>query len=190
MKSVIVLVVLLKVCLAIEKPEYEVLSSLDDKTEIRKYSPSKWVSTSATVDCSKLDSQRSVLFNRLFQYISGQNDKNQKIQMTAPVLNEIRQLDQQNCLFTMRFYIPKQNQVNTPVPTGNALLTDLEEMTIAVNSFGGFATMDDFVQHNALLKQRLGSDLANYESQVMMTASYNSPYQVNDRTNEVWLKKL
>ncbi|CAF0985969.1 unnamed protein product [Brachionus calyciflorus] len=181
---------LIKLIVAIEKPEYELVSSMDDLTETRRYSPSKWVSTSTVTLCSNLDSQRNVLFSRLFAYIAGQNDKNQQIKMTAPVLNEIKQLDEQNCLFTMRFYIPKENQVNTPIPSGNAVLTDLPETTFTVTKFGGYATMNDFNRHSNLLKQRLGSQLSLYDVQTMVTAGYNSPYELNDRTNEVWLRKL
>ncbi|CAF0951385.1 unnamed protein product [Brachionus calyciflorus] len=181
---------LIKLSLAIEKPEFELISSLDDLTETRRYLPSKWVSTSTVALCSNLDSQRSVLFSRLFAYITGQNDKNQQIKMTAPVLNEIKQLDEQNCLFTMKFYIPKENQINTPIPSGNAVLTDMPETTFTVTKFGGYASMNDFNQHSNLLKQRLGSQLALYDVQTLFTASYNSPYQSNDRTNEVWLRKL
>ena len=186
----IFLVVLVKENMAIEKPNYEVLSSMGQTSEMRKYAPSKWVSTSTTTDCSNLDSERSVLFGRLFRYISGQNDKNQKIAMTAPVLNEIKQLDGQECLFTMRFYIPKANQQDTPVPTGNAVLTDMPELTVAANSFGGFATMNDYMQHNDLLKQLIGADLDKFDTQTIFTAGYNSPFELFDRTNEVWIRKL
>lgn len=189
MKLALILLFLVKLSLAIEKPDHEVLSSLDANTEIRKYLPSKWVSTSTRANCMNIDSQRNVLFARLFAYISGQNDKNKKIEMTAPVLNEIKQIDQQNCLFTMRFYIPKQDQLNTPVPTGDAFLTDLGETTVAVSKFGGYATMNDFTQHSASLKQRLGSDVSKYDSQTLITAGYNSPYEMIQRTNEVWMKK-
>ncbi|RMZ94033.1 Heme-binding 2, partial [Brachionus plicatilis] len=184
------LVTLIEQSMANEKPDYEILSSIDNTSEMRKYLASKWVSTSTTADCSNLDSERSVMFGRLFRYITGQNDKNQKIQMTAPVLNEIKKLDGQKCLFTMRFYIPKANQVNTPVPTGNAVLTDMPEFTVAATRFGGFASMNDYMQHDSQLKQQLISQLNKFDTQTIITAGYNSPFEFADRINEVWIKKL
>lgn len=186
----IFLIALVKENMAIEKPDYEVLSVMSQTSEMRRYLPSKWVSTSSTTDCSNLENEKSILFNRLFRYITGQNDKNQKIAMTAPVLNEIKQLDGQKCLFTMRFYIPKVHQANTPIPTGNAVLTDMPELTVAVSRFGGFATMNDYMQHNTLLKEEIGSNLYKFDAQTVYTAGYNAPYELADRTNEVWIRQL
>ena len=39
------LVVLITACAAIESPSYTVLSSIGDHIEIRRYAPSKWITT-------------------------------------------------------------------------------------------------------------------------------------------------
>lgn len=39
------LVVLITACVAIENPSYTVLSSIGDHIEIRRYAPTKWITT-------------------------------------------------------------------------------------------------------------------------------------------------
>ena len=56
-----------------ETQKYEVIKQIED-IEIRFYPPSLM---------AKVDSGGG--FSKLFQYISGKNDKNQKIAMTTPV---------------------------------------------------------------------------------------------------------
>jgi hypothetical protein len=149
---------------------------------------SKWVSTKMIASCENIETNKKTLFQRLFAYISGQNDKNQKIDMTAPVLTEVINMGQ-SCQIKMRFLIPKVLQNNTPVPTGDAVLEQFSEMTVAVNQFSGLATMNDYIAHHALLVQRLGNDAVQYDTTTMLTAGYNAPYQIINRTNEVWFRK-
>jgi len=66
-----------------ESAEYQMVES-DGAFEIRKYPDLMLVATE-----SKLDSQgRDGSFKRLFQYISGSNEADQKIAMTTPVFME------------------------------------------------------------------------------------------------------
>lgn len=59
------------------------------------------------------------MFWKLFNYISGQNDKQVKIPMTAPVSIYIEPGAGPNCesTFTMAFYVPASFQEDTPEPT-------------------------------------------------------------------------
>ena len=65
------------------------------------------------------DAASSPMFWKLFNYISGQNDKQVKIPMTAPVSVLIEPGSGPNCesTFTMAFYIPSAFEEDTPVPT-------------------------------------------------------------------------
>lgn len=65
------------------------------------------------------DAATSVMFRKLFNYISGQNDKQTKIAMTAPVSIFIEPGAGPNCesTFSMAFYVPATFQEETPVPT-------------------------------------------------------------------------
>jgi hypothetical protein len=73
--------------LEIEMPTYELLQKLDENIEIRKYPASKWVCTKQSGTAEQEKSFQSGMFYKLFNYISGTNDKTQKIAMTAPVNN-------------------------------------------------------------------------------------------------------
>lgn len=59
------------------------------------------------------------MFWKLFNYISGQNDKQVKIPMTAPVSVYIEPGSGPNCesTFTMAFYVPSDFQGETPQPS-------------------------------------------------------------------------
>ena len=69
--------------MAIEKPEYRVLSS-SNGIELREYSE-HWLAECSVEDVEDLRNASSRAFNRLFNYISGQNEPGQKIAMTSPV---------------------------------------------------------------------------------------------------------
>ena len=69
------------------------------------------------------DEATSIMFKKLFNYISGENDQKMKIPMTAPVTTLIQPGEGPNCdnSFTMSFYIPSVYQNDTPSPTGDSV---------------------------------------------------------------------
>ncbi len=79
-----------------ESPDYKVSQS-DGKFQVREYG--EMVVATATMDGKGKDDGRG--FNKLFGYISGKNEADQKIAMTTPVLID-RQED------TMRFILPRK----------------------------------------------------------------------------------
>jgi len=180
----------------IENPNYQVVNKIDSTTEIRKYQISKWVSTNMITNVKKIDSVSSPMFRKLFNYISGSNDKSASIQMTAPVTmvfknsqNELMNLNS-NCSVTMSFYVPKNNQDNTPLPTDSSVFVQtMNEFTVATIRFSGFATMNDNLKNRDALIQKLGSLASNYDTINIITAGYDSPFTLFNRRNEVWLLK-
>lgn len=70
----------------IEVPPYEVVKKLSDNMEIRRYPATKWVCTKVEGEAGEEKTYQSSMFYKLFNYISGTNDKSQKIAMTAPVI--------------------------------------------------------------------------------------------------------
>jgi len=72
----------------------------------------------------------------------------------------------------MRFYVPKDFQKDTPVPTNEAYLVDEPEMIAAVARFGGYASVDDYLKYRDLLIEKLGEEAKNYDTINMMTAGY------------------
>ncbi|CAF0774753.1 unnamed protein product [Brachionus calyciflorus] len=178
-----------------ERPNYEVIKTIGENMEIRKYEPTKWVSTSMEVNADKSDNQTEMFF-KLFNYISGENNENEKISMTSPVTvqynsnnNTIEPLSQVK--MTMGFYVPHEKQDKTPDPTNkDTFLRSTPGMTVAVIKFGGFASTQDYLSHRDLLIKTLGKEAKNYDTVNIITARYDPPFKQFNRTNEVWLKKI
>ena len=181
---------------SLEVPNYEVLEKLASNIEIRKYEETKWVATSAEGDAKDSRTYSSTMFNKLFNYISGQNSDNKKIEMTAPVTTIYN--NKENSLITpesrvhmsMRFYVPREFHDNTPQPTGDAYLETDSEMVVASIQFGGYATMDDNLRYRDLLIEALGAEASKYDTVNIITAGYDSPYKPIRRRNEVWLRRI
>jgi hypothetical protein len=137
------------------------------------------------------------MFRRLFNYISGANDAQEKIEMTAPVLRMYQNMNgneliNQNSYVTIteRFYIPKVNQQNTPIPTNAQESIVIEpEMIVATYRFGGKANFEDYIYYRDLLISKLGEQAQEYDLVNMITAGYSSPYTLFNRRNEIILKK-
>ena len=181
------------------RPIYQVLQQLSDNIEIRKYPPTKWAITSTTGNLQYMDQHRNVMFQKLFGYISGNNDQSKKIAMTAPVTYNLNNqsansspllTNSSNCNITMRFYVPEELFSNTPNPTGDAYIQTEPEMTVAVIKFGGFAKINDYLYHRDLLIQKLASESSKYDYVNMITAGYDPPFRTENRTNEVWFRKI
>ena len=68
-----------------EEPEFEVLEEKKGETnyELRRYKAAKWTSTS--LKGKDFDDSTNGLFRKLFTYIRGSNDSNEKVSMTVPV---------------------------------------------------------------------------------------------------------
>ena len=113
-------------------------------------------------------------FQKLFKYISGQNENSEKIAMTIPVTQS-----QKDGEMFMQFYLPsKFNKDTTPIPTN----PDLEVTTIprgyfAVLKFSGRSTDKNFEKHNTILKQQLFEDNISIKGSAIR-ATYNSPFTI------------
>ncbi len=161
--------------MAIEEPNYVVIQSLGNNMEIRKYALSKWVTTQVDVVAS--DVKNSMMFNYLFNYISGANSDKQKMDMTAPVLmsyvsknNRTINKDSE-VTASMSFYIPSKFENNTPKPSANnVVIRELPEFVTAVVRFGGFANLDNYMKNRDALVEALGSDAKSYDIINMVTA--------------------
>ncbi len=179
------------------RPVYQVLQQLSDNIEIRKYPSIKWAITSTNGNLQYMDQHRNLMFQKLFGYISGQNDQNQKIAMTAPVTYNLNNQssntllnNNSNCNITMRFYVPQELYSKTPNPTGDAYIQTEPEMIVAAIRFGGFATMNDYLYNRDVLIQKLGAEASKYDVVNMITAGYDPPFRTEGRTNEVWFRKI
>merc|ERR1712224_872270 len=71
----------------LEGPSFTEKNQTSSGLEIRSYPESYWTAT--TVTGKNMDSAGSEAFMRLFRYISGDNERNEKIEMTVPVLASV-----------------------------------------------------------------------------------------------------
>ena len=114
--------------MANEEAKYDIVKS-NNTYEIRKYSDRLAVQVASTSGNNG--------FRKLFNYISGNNEKNQKIKMTVPVT-----VMEKSGNMTMQFYLPsKFDKNNIPNPTGSYVeVLNIEGGYYAVIRYSGRAS--------------------------------------------------
>ena len=120
-------------------------------------------------------------FRKLFNYISGQNQGEKKIEMTTPV-TELQDDNQ----MVMQFYLPARfNASSAPLPADNSLeIATIDAGYFAVIQYSGFASNKNFYKHAQILKSSLNRDNIKISSQPIK-ATYDGPFTLpNLRRNE------
>tara|TARA_A100001011_G_scaffold684_1_gene810 strand:+ start:534 stop:1085 length:552 start_codon:yes stop_codon:yes gene_type:complete len=120
-------------------------------------------------------------FQKLFNYISGNNYQSKKIEMTTPV-NVIKIENQ----FVMQFYLPERYQKNDiPLPSDKSLkISTIEKGYFAVLRYSGFASEKNFRKHRDILKSELNSNNIRILGSAIK-ATYDGPFTLpNLRRNE------
>ena len=146
-----------------EEAKYDIVKSTD-VYEIRKYSDRLAAEVVSTTGDNS--------FRKLFNYISGNNEKNLEIKMTVPVTQT-----EKSGNMTMQFYLPSNfSKDNVPDPTN----TDVEVINIeggyyAVIRYSGRASEENFIKHKNILEDQLIKDNISIQSSPIK-ATYNSPF--------------
>ncbi len=100
-----------------EGPDYEIVASHGD-VEIRRYEDMIGAATGMG-GATGNEGERNSGFGRLFRYITGANEREEKIAMTSPVFVET---DNQAREGTMIFLMPRQTiEAGVPAPSGEAV---------------------------------------------------------------------
>ena len=162
--------------MANEEAKYEVIEK-NGVYEIRKYSDRLAVETSK----EGIDSN----FRKLFNYISGRNDDQEKIAMTTPVTQV-----EKNGNITMQFYLPsKFNSVNAPSPSREDVkIVNIEGGYYAVLRYSGRASDGNFIKHKEILEKELKKNNISIIS-LPIRATYDSPFTLPmNRRNEAMFK--
>ena len=162
--------------MAYEEANYEVISK-NEVYEIRKYSDRLAVETMT----SGIDSN----FRKLFNYISGRNDAQEKIAMTTPVTQV-----EKNGNMTMQFYLPsKFNSDNVPNPSRDDVrIVNIEGGYYAVLRYSGRASDGNFIKHKEILEKELNKNNISIISPPIR-ATYDSPFTLPmNRRNEAMYK--
>ena len=151
-----------------ESPDYQVVETFGD-IEIRKYS-----SYSIVTYDNPGDKTSSQGFSSLFSYISKGNEREEKISMTVPVIDEKKQ-DRT----TMSFVVPsKFNRKDIPLPKSDFLsVRVMEEGYFAAIRFRGNPTAKRLEENEARLRDFVREkgyrELSNYYN-----AFYDPPFQL------------
>ena len=162
--------------MAYEEANYEVFSK-NEVYEIRKYSDRLAVETMTT----GIDSN----FRKLFNYISGRNDTQEKIKMTTPVTQV-----EKNGNMSMQFYLPsKFNSENVPNPIRKDVkIVNIEGGYYAVLRYSGRASDGNFLKHKEILEKELKKNSISIIS-LPIRATYDSPFTLPmNRRNEAMFK--
>jgi len=148
--------------MAYEEANYELVKE-NKEYEIRKYSDRLVIETNSTEGNG---------FRKLFNYISGNNEKNQEIKMTVPVTQEVK-----NGNMTMQFYLPlKFNKDNAPKPSNSDIkILTTEGGYYAVIKYSGRSSDKNFLKNKDMLEKQLKKDNITILSPPIR-ASYNSPF--------------
>ena len=120
-------------------------------------------------------------FQKLFNYISGKNQKSEKIEMTTPV-TQYASGNQQ----VMQFYLPDRfDQNNAPVPLNNSVeVVSIKAGYFAVIRYSGFASDKNFFKQDSILKNSLEKENIEFK-EPPIKATYNGPFTLpNLRRNE------
>ena len=162
--------------MAYEEANYKVVSK-NEVYEIRKYSDRLAVETMT----SGIDSN----FRKLFNYISGRNDTQEKIKMTTPVTQV-----EKNGNMSMQFYLPsKFNLENAPNPSREDVkIVNIEGGFYAVLRYSGRASDENFLKHKEILEKELKKNSISIISPPIR-ATYDSPFTLPmNRRNEAMFK--
>jgi effector-binding domain-containing protein len=180
-----------------EQPSYSVLDAEGD-IEVREYAPMMVAEVEVTGERDKAINQG---FRMIADYIFGNNTSQQKVAMTAPVIQQKSEkiamtapvLQQgENNAWLVRFVMPSAYNLETiPKPNNSAVkLRLVSAKRFAAIRFSGFATESNLSRHLALLNEFVVKRKLKVISQKTY-AFYNPPWTLPFlRRNEILLEVM
>ena len=180
--SILVLIAVVQIYLSkstqqTEQHSYKVIKKFDN-FEIRKYDAALFSSVKLNKKGYKESSSEG--FGILAGYIFGDNEANEKIAMTSPVVMELGEPSK------MMFMVPKNYSLkNLPNPRNSKIVFEKEEeKIIAAIRFDGWADDEKIEKYRSDLMNELVKEKLNYINKFSFLG-YNPPYEVMNRRNEV-----
>ncbi len=168
-----------------EQPKYQVVLKDDDK-EIRQYEG--FIIAKTTIKGSFKEAQ-SEGFRILAGYIFGKNQSNQKIAMTAPVVQKstnekismtapVTMVPAEDRSWTMTFSMPSKYSLESlPTPEDSrVVLEKVAPRFVAAITFTGFWGEEKNAQKASLLKEWMMKQTSYELSSEAMFAGYNPPW--------------
>ena len=191
------------ISMSVSQADYDVLDTLDNGVEIRAYPEEIWATTVA-------DDQNSA-FSPLFRYISGDNEKSEKIEMTTPVVTAAQQPPRADSAkgekiemtapvvtmntekgMLMAFIMPQRFDIQSiPKPSSSLVKIQLvEPRKLAVIRFSGDMSQGSYDRNLELLRKALEDrDISAVGEPLLM--QYNDPWTPPfSRRNEIALQVI
>jgi len=165
------------VSMSVPEAQYEILEELENNVVVRSYPEEIWAQTTAR--------NQNEAFGPLFRYISGDNDKSEKIEMTAPVVTKSAGEG-----ILMAFVMPERfDSDNVPRPSSNEVEIEVvAPRTLAVIRFSWYMTEDKYENNLDLLKKTLDARGISTSGDPLMM-QYDDPWTPPFlRRNEVALE--
>jgi hypothetical protein len=162
------------------------------KYEVRRYRPQLWAQVDYTVDASTdFGDKLSIGYMPLFQYITGKNEQQKQIPITAPVI--MQQLTSDSSHRRMALIMPASqfstlDQLPKPTNANVTLVAVNEPLVFACIKFNMVLTSKRVIEREAELREATNSDRIELvsEQESVRVGGYNPPWTLPwFRTNEV-----
>ncbi|CAF0761169.1 unnamed protein product [Rotaria sp. Silwood1] len=174
-----------------ETPPYDIVTK-GAKYEVRRYHSQLWAQVDYTVDPSTdFGDKLSIGFQPLFQYITGKNERAQKIPMTVPVI--MQQLDSDSGSRRMVFIMPASqfstlDQLPKPTNVNVKLVAVNDPLLLACIKFNMGLTSKRVTAREVELRKAAENDqiqLINERASIRV-GGYNPPWTLPwFRTNDL-----
>ena len=179
-KTIFYFLVIFNVVMAIETPEYRLISR-EGKFELRKYDSFLIAKTTVENDYKEATVTG---FRRIANYIFGGNKSQLSINMTAPVIANV---PNKEGIYNIIFVMPREHTLSS-LPQPNNDQVKIENYNFgktAVVKFGGWATNSRTKYYKSMLEEYL-REKEFISSGKFLVAQYNSPYALPPfRKNEI-----
>ncbi|OPY50952.1 MAG: SOUL heme-binding protein [Methanosaeta sp. PtaU1.Bin112] len=189
------------ISMSVSEASYQVLETLENGVEIRAYPEEIWATTVAE--------NQNDAFSPLFRYISGDNERSEKIEMTAPVVTPAPQpaktkttkgekIEMTAPVVTMNnekgqfmaFIMPERFDIHSiPRPSSsNVKIQLVEPRKLATIRFSGYMTEGNYEKNLDLLSKTLDVRGISTEGEPLLM-QYNDPWTPPfSRRNEIALQ--
>jgi SOUL heme-binding protein len=188
------------ISMSVSKAPYMVSEILANDVEIRAYPQEIWATTVAE--------DQNAAFSQLFRYISGYNERHEKIGMTAPVVTptpqptgvdtEGEKIEMTSPVVTMNtekgqfmaFIMPERFDINSiPKPLSSSVEIELiEPRKLATIRFSGYANQENYKKNLELLSKTLESRGISTKGEPILMQYNDSWSPPFIRRNEIAIK--
>jgi hypothetical protein len=181
---------------SVEEASYDVLKD-NNYIQVRQYKPMVVAQTEVDANYNEASKQA---FIRLFKYISGNNKKQQKISMTAPVIMDSKAeeiamtapvfQEKSDKLWLMQFVLPAQYTLATaPIPSDPSInLKEIPSKKVAVLRYSGFLSEQSIAEKTKELQSWLDTERLRAISPAR-SAGFDPPWTLPFlRRNEVHIE--